>query len=159
MKKLFIKWIGLLLTLILAFVVSACEVGVKGLADEDLLNVVEVQLIYYNNPGARIWKKSKVDASFDEDKMEIIEILPDNKAQELLTDLRGEVFHWHTDELDTPNSYAMRLLYGDGGCIVISFDPYPFGGKFDNSGNIIEDYGFPLFGKRDSNKFFTTQLQ
>ena len=156
MKKLFI-----LVLCILTFVFSACE-PVSGYLPKELLDeAVELQLIYYDNPEVKkMGGAEERIIPFDFEKMEIIEVLSEEKEREMLEYERNLILQCFLEEseVDSPNGYAFRMVLENGDFLLISFDPYAYAGIFNSEGVLIDFYGYALFSELDCNLFFKTQL-
>lgn len=155
-KKFFV-----LVLCILTFVFSACE-PVKAFVPKELLDkTTEIQLIYYNNPDVKkISNSAEAVISFDIEKMEIIEVLSEEKEKEMLDYMKPISLECFLEEgdVDSPNGFAYRMVFDDGSYMVISFSPYAYTGIFDSKGVLINYYGNSLFTQTDGNLFFNTQL-
>ena len=155
-KKFFV-----LVLCILTFIFSACEPAMAFLPKELLDRTIEIQLIYYNNPNAKkISNSAEAVISFDIEKMEIIEILSEDKEKEMLDYMKTISLECHLEngDVDSPNGYAYRMVFDDGSYLIISFSPYAYTGIFDSKGVLINYYGYSLFNQNGGNLFFKTQL-
>ena len=155
------SFIALLLVVFLLFF-TGCEPHWEYLSKERVEDVVEIQLIYYRNPEAlEIGKQDTRTIPFDFEKMEIIEIMSEEKAEVFLYNLDGHSF-WHDHEPhDSPNGYSLRLLFGNGDFMILSFDICHYSAIFDKDGNLIEFYGQSMFdtdGWGGVNSFFSTTI-
>ena len=156
MRKLsvFIILISLLL-----FIFTGCDPMVYRLNEKDCQNITEIQLIYYENPeAAKINRQADRVIPFDFEKMQIIEIMAEEKKADFLAILPTADFWPNEGEYDSPNGYSLRLVYDDGKFIVVSFYECTYAALFDSEGKIIKNYGLLVFGADDSNQYFITQL-
>lgn len=151
----------MLVLCILTFVFSACEPAMAFIPKELLDKTTEIQLIYYNNPDAKkISNSAEAVIPFDIEKMEIIEVLSEEKEKEMLDYMKPRSLECHVEagDVDSPNGFAYRMVFDDGSYMVISFSPYAYTGRFDLEGVLINYYGYSLFNQNGGNLFFKTQL-
>ena len=157
------SFIALLLVVLLSFFVGCEQPHWVRLSKERVEDVVEIQLIYYRNPEAlKIGEQDTRTIPFDFEKMEIIEIMSEEKAEVFLYAFDEVEFEYDYEPHDSPNGYSLRLLFGNGDFMIISFDICHYSAIFDKDGNLIEFYGrstiYTIAGRVGVNSFFSTPI-
>ncbi len=150
MKKLLtiICIIALLVTL------TSCDPGVFQFDYDELKgSVVRVEYIYYDNPDAirldefLVNKKDKL-RPFDFDKMEIYEVLSDEKLNDFFQDLSNYEFRTDWIHLDSPQGDSLRIIYQDESFEVLSVWENDwsgcYSGSFDSNGNVKRFIGWGI---------------
>lgn len=164
MKKVITTFLAILLIFSALCTLAACDPGTFYF-DYDTLkeNVVRVELIYYDNPDAKILfeKRDKVIA-FDFSKMEIVEILPENELDNFLHDLSESAFMMIWKHLDSPKGYSIRIVYLNDDFEIISYcSGYGFqrySGGFYADGQVKRFIGDGL-DEELFNKYFETKIK
>ena len=154
----------LLLPLLTCLVLFACEYEYVS-PDYDYEEIVEsvarIEMINYNNPDARIIKIKPhlfIPYNFDFDKMEIIEVLREERLDDFLKDF-FEFGIWALSEgLDSPQGLGIRVIRKNG-----DFDLFckaEYSASFDSNGDVTRFFGTGLRDRFDSfvKKYFDTQL-
>ena len=140
MKKVAI--ISLCLILI-ALILSSCDPNHINPSKEELENVVLIELIRYNNPDQKefiSWVPDHSDdlASFDNSRVEIIEILDNEKFDDFSTAFQStEILHTYY-MCDSPNGVCIRVNYENGEFLIIGKD---YIGYFSENGEVSSFLG------------------
>ena len=161
MKKVTI--ISLCLILI-ALILSSCDPAMYSPTEEYLKDVVSIQLIRYNNPDQKdfiSWVPDHSDdlVAFDNTRVEIIEILNNEKFDDFSTAFQStEVFLDYYD-FDSPDGVCIRVNYENGEFLIIGRD---YIGYFSENGEVSKFLG--CFSARTYysdlvNEFFEYQVQ
>ena len=161
MKKIITICLCLVL---LALNLSSCDPNHVSPEKEALANVVSVELIRYNNPdqkGFVSWVPDHSDdlVSFDNSKVEIIEILDNEKFDAFSTAFQGtEIMHTYY-RCDSPDGVCIRVNYENGEFLIIGKD---YIGYFSEIGEVSAFAG--CFSSRTHyidlvNNFFEYQVQ
>ena len=161
MKKVTI--ISLCLILIV-LTLSSCDPAMYSPTEEYLKDVVSIQLIRYNNPDQKdfiSWVPDHSDdlVAFDNSRVEIIEILDNEKFDAFSTAFQStEVFLDYYD-FDSPDGVCIRVNYENGEFLIIGRD---YIGYFSENGEVSKFLG--CFSARTYytdlvNEFFEYQVQ
>ena len=105
---------------LLLLVLTACEPD-KFYFDYDELkeSVVRVEYIYYDNPNATTFNEFLANEQerllpFDFEKMEVREVLSDEKLDDFFKDLSEYDFKMGWKHLDSPQGDSIRIVYENG---------------------------------------------
>lgn len=154
------KKLGMILSIIIVFVsLVACDPANFRYDYEELENsIVQVELINYDNPGAKeLFEKRNKVISFDFDKMEIIETLSEEQVSNFLTDLIDVDFMMVWKHLDSPQGLSIRMIYNNNDFEIISCN-VRYAGSFYSDGQVKRFIGTSIGIEELVNKYFTTQI-
>ena len=161
MKKVTI--ISLCLILIV-LTLSSCDPLRYSPTEEYLKDVVSIELIRYNNPDQKdfiSWVPDHSDdlVAFDNSRVEIIEILDNEKFDDFATAFQGtEIMHTYY-RCDSPDGVCIRVNYENGKFLIVGRD---YIGYFSENGEVSAFEG--CFSSRTYytdlvNEFFEYQVQ
>ena len=153
MKKVLV----IILSVILLFCLSACDTNYYyfDYNEFELTETVDrIELIQYDNSDAKEYSTFKTGRllSFDFEKMEILQILPEEDEKDLLFSLAGEevVFRVGNRYMDSPQGLCIRLVYENGDFEIFAADSeedsavYPYAGSFFENGEVKRFVGSVL---------------
>ena len=161
MKK--VTSISLCLILIV-LTLSSCDPLRYSPTEEYFKDVVSIELIRYNNPDQKdfiSWVPDHSDdlVAFDNSRVEIIEILDNEKFDAFSTAFQStEIMHTYY-RCDSPNGVCIRVNYENGKFLIIGRD---YIGYFSENGEVSKFLG--CFSARTYytdlvNEFFEYQVQ
>lgn len=158
MKKLF----ALLVTMLILLMNTACDPSHIRFTAEELQDIVEIQLIYYNNFDIqKVERSAKRTKPFDFSKMTVIETMSE---ENLKTFQNHEVlymgFRIHS-EIDSPCGYNLKINFSNGDFATFTITnqyKYSYSARFNSSGELIQYYGDSVITDDTSNEMFKTQL-
>lgn len=132
MKKTFI----LLFAVCLLFF-TACDPASHFYDYEELKsNVASVELINYNNDDAvELFENRDKVKPFVFSKMQVIDILPEEKTEDFLSDFSEIRFLLVWRHLDSPKGKSVKINYTDGSFDIICFEAQ-FSCQYDSVGNV-----------------------
>ena len=150
--------------ILIALILSSCDPLRYSPTEEYLKDVVSIQLIRYNNPDQKdfiSWVPDHSDdlVAFDNSRVEIIEILDNEKFDDFSTAFQStEVFLDYYD-FDSPDGVCIRVYYRNGEFLIIGRD---YIGYFSENGEVSKFLG--CFSARMYytdlvNEFFEYQVQ
>ena len=157
----------LLLILLVSVLFTSCEPVTYCMEKEDVENYVEVSLVFYDNPtapthkqGSRSGDFSQYDwENFDASKMEVIEILPLTKAEELIKDLETAESFYDCQDINSPNGYCLRIVFENGDYFIESLEKNQgFAARYNSEGQWIKIYGLGFLSASYVNKYFDYQI-
>ena len=133
MKKIIILFIFLLNLL----TVTGCDPSSYYYTYEDLnSNVVSIELINYeNNEAVELFEKRNKVKPFDFSKVEVIEVLNNEKNSEFLLEFSKIEFMLVWRHLDSPQGESIKINYQDGSFDVICYCAQ-FSCQYDELGNV-----------------------
>ena len=104
---------------------------------EDLnSNVISIELINYdNNEAIELFENRKKVKSFDFSKLNVIEVLDNDKNSEFLLEFSKIEFMLVWRHLDSPKGESIKINYKDGSFDVICYY-VQFSCQYDKSGNV-----------------------
>ena len=151
MKKVFV----IILSVILLFCLSACDPTYYYFDYNELTETVDrIELIRYDNSDAKDYLTVKEERllSFDFEKMEILQILPEEDEEDFLLSLAGEevVFLVGGKYMDSPQGLCVRLVYENGDFEIFAADKeedsawHPYAGSFFENGEVKRFIGCTL---------------
>ena len=114
------------LIFVMLFALTACDPTTFYFDYDELKEtVVRVEYIYYDNPNAVILEEYFVEdhdklLSFDFDKMEIRQVLSDEKLDDFLKELSELEFMMDWVHLDSPQGDSIRIVYDNGDFEILS---------------------------------------
>ena len=140
MKKVFI----IILSVILLFCLSACDPTYYYFDYNELTETVDrIELIRYDNSNAKEYLTVKEERllSFDFEKMEILQILPEEDEEDFLLSLAGEevVFLVGGRYMDSPQGLCVRLVYENGDFEIFTADKEENSAKHSYAGSFFEN--------------------
>ena len=140
--------------------IVACEPAWFQFFDYEVLKeeVTKVDLIYYHNPNPVKYVFNKPDRvqDFDFSKVEVVEVLSDEKIDEFLFALAAKEIAKGGKYLNSPRGYCLRVVYRDGNFEILSCQLNFSCGYFPN-GKVRLVMGSGV-GYLFSNQFFETQI-
>ena len=146
----------------LLFLLTACDPGMFQYDYDELKeSVVRVEYIYYDNPNAKRLNEFFVDKKdrllpFDFDKMEIREVLPDEKLNDFLKDLCECYIMMHWVHSDSPKGNCIRVIYNNGDFEIITNRAGEYVGSFYSTGEVKRFIGDGV-GNSIFSKWFNVQ--
>ena len=161
MKKVTI--ISLCLILIV-LTLSSCDPLTYSPTEEYLKDVVSIELIRYNNPDQKdfiSWVPDHSDdlVAFDNSRVEIIEVLDNEKFDAFSTAFQSTVIMHTYYECDSPDGVCIRVNYKNGEFLIIERD---YIGYFSENGEVSEFLGcfsVRMYYTDLVNEFFEYQVQ
>lgn len=145
----------------------SCEPVMSYMTEEDVENYSEVSLIFYDNPDAPVHKHdsrpgdfSQYDwEKFDESKMEVLEVLPAEKAQALIDKMIQHECFYDFQHINAPDGYSLRILYKNGDFYVQSLTANRmFAARYNSRGELIKVYGRGFVTVEVINSYFNHQV-
>ena len=138
MKKAIILFIFIINVLAL----SGCDPSSYHYNYEDLVeNVVSIELINYeNDEAAELFEKREKVKPFDFSKLEVIEVLENEKNDQFLSELSKIDFLLVWRHLDSPKGEGIKVNYKDGSFDIICYY-VQFSCQYDELGNVKEFIG------------------
>lgn len=160
---------AILLVLCSLFAFSACDPSEIHLEHEYLADIVNVELINYDNPKQKHFFSWVPDHTsdlkpFDDGKVSVLETIEADKISSFIDTLcECPILYWYF-AFDSPNGLCLKLSYSNGDFLIIycyekSFAGYI--GKFTSSGDVVEFIGsFVSFGCFEIliNDYFQTKI-
>ena len=152
MKKMLIF---IVLICVLSF--SSCDPGSFWFDyDELIANVKSIELIDYHNDEAEKLFNNRDDVlPFDFDKMEIIEVLPNENMEIFINDLSQQRFLLIWKHLDSPQGRSIKITYKNEDFDILCCN-VSFSCQYDSSGEVKNFIGNTV-GTELANKYFLTQ--
>lgn len=141
MKK---KSVIIAISILISIGLVACDPGhYQHNLDELKEKVVRVELIWYDNLETQEWNGKKDNAlkQLDFDKMEVVEVLDEEKIYAFLTDLCEELYWYRYNSSNSPVGFCIRLMFQNGDFELICVE-FSYSGIFNSSGEMIEFLGF-----------------
>lgn len=143
---------------------AACDPGLFFFDYEELVQTVDrVELISYYNPDAKEYldiKKEKL-RSFNFEKMEILQTLPEEKKEDFLFSVATETaFMVGGRVMDSPSGLCIRLVYQNGDFEILSADEeedsaeHTYAGSFFENGEVNRFIGRILGISRLIDEYF-----
>ncbi len=115
------KFLAILCLCVLLFTLTACEPQKFHFDNEELKSsIVRVEYIYYDNESAQSLKSMNRNNNikkllpFDFDKMEIREVLPEEKLDEFINEVSKLALLMFSTHLDSPKVDSIRIVYNNG---------------------------------------------
>ncbi len=161
------KKICVCLLLCLCVSLCSCEPVISYMTEEDVENYSEVSLIFYDNPDAPVHKHdsrpgdfSQYDwEKFDESKMEVLEVLPAEKAQALIDKMIQHECFYDLQDINAPDGYSLRILYENGDFYVETLTSNrAFAARYNSQGELIRVYGVGFTSAKIINSYFNHQV-
>lgn len=149
------KVLTIICLIALLVMLTSCDPGIFQYDYDELKEtVVRVEYIYYDNPNAKrldeffIDKKDKL-LPFDFDKMELREVLSEDKLDDFIKDLCEYPIMMDWIHLDSPQGKSIRIIYKDESFEILSlWDDSDwdgcYSGSFDSKGNIKRYIGWGI---------------
>lgn len=117
--------------------------------------VVQVDLIYYDNPDAEyLYNEPEKVKDFEFSKMKIVETLTEEKLDMYLFELSSSWLEYGGKYLDSPKGYCVRILYKNGSFEILG---YQFGSSYYSDGKVNRVIGAGG-GSLLIERYFETQL-
>ena len=150
--------------ILIVLTLSSCDPATYSPSKEYLNDAVSVELIRYNNPDQKdfiSWVPDHSDdlVAFDNSKVEIIEILDNEKFDAFSTAFQGtQIMHTYY-RCDSPDGVCIRVNYENGKFLIVGKD---YVGYFLENGEVSAFVG--CFSSRTYytdlvNEFFEYQVQ
>ena len=137
------KVVSFIVLFFLVFFLIACDPERYWISEEDLVNVIRVELINYNNPKSKSIEILDELLPFDFNLMEIIEVLPDDKMNAFLEDYSTAYYLEIFNYIDSANGKSLRLIYRNGDFKIVCFKTY-YVCIFDSDGNVKKFCNYKL---------------
>ena len=150
--------------ILIVLTLSSCDPAMYSPSEEYLKDAVSIELIRYNNPDQKdfiSWVPDHSDdlVAFDNSRVEIIEILDNEKFDAFSTAFQStEIMHTYY-RCDSPDGVCIRVNYKNGEFLIIGKD---YVGYFSENGEVSAFLG--CFSGRFYytdlvNEFFEYQVQ
>ena len=131
------KSIILLFFVLTSLVLTGCDPSSYKYNYEDLnSNVVSIELINYENDEAvELFNKRERVKPFDFSKLDVIEVLDNDKKSEFLLEFSNIKFLLVWRHLDSPKGESVKINYKDGSFDIICYNSQ-FSCQYDKLGNV-----------------------
>jgi len=134
-----------LILLLACFALTACSPIHFYYAYEDLReNVVEIELIMYDNTQVREVRNFRTHPNFDFGRVEHVQILENEHVEAFLQYISDEMILNHLRHDDSPNGKSVILRFHNGDFDVIS---ERYIGRFNSAGEFVQYMG--IFDSRN----------
>ena len=150
--------------ILIALILSSCDPLMYSSTEDHLKDAVAVELIRYNNPEQKhfvSWVPDHSDdlVSFDNNKVEIIEILDNEKFDDFSTAFQGtEIMHTYY-RCDSPVGVCIRVNYKNGEFLIIGKDYIGYFSKNGEVSSFLGSFSAKLYYTDLVNEFFEYQVQ